>query len=375
MKNNRKEITILSLVIVFVLTILLSSSYAWFTVTAESNNTTTIKVGDLNLAFTDNNQDVELLNKTPISIDDAFEEDGYTFTLTNTGSIKSKYTVVLEDKELNDGESRLDNKYVRYILKSGNSTKIGFISDLVEGKLVEGILVKNGEVTYNLKLFLDEDTFDKDAAGKILKKEIKISAEQDNSDVSANKILTPMANITVTPGSNESLDEIKIGTEEFYILANNNEQLTLLAKGVLTSNYIQGTEDYLKVSYSDTNYWSGKVGTGLQYPGNYENGLYPYVYDENSHVYQVVNTYANKIKEFGIDKTSGRLITYDEGNALSEKIRKVDRKITYWTGSAKADDRMWTVAASTMSFVMAYTSEYYVRPVVIIPSYYLKLDS
>ena len=133
MKNNRKEITILSLVIVFVLTILLSSSYAWFTVTAESNNTTTIKVGDLDLAFTDNNQNVELLNKTPIPIDDAFEEDGYTFTLTNTGSIKSKYTVVLEetsDYAKHNVNRRLANEYIDY-------------SIYAEGKKIDGTLNNN----------------------------------------------------------------------------------------------------------------------------------------------------------------------------------------------------------------------------------------
>ena len=387
MKSNRKEITILSLVIVFVLTILLSSSYAWFTVTAESNNTTTIKVGDLNLVFTDNNQDVDLLNKTPIPIDDAFEEDGYTFTLTNTGSIKSKYTVVLEDKELNDGESRLDNKYVRYILKSGNSTKIGFISDLTEGKLVEGILVKNGEVTYNLKLFLDEDVFDKDAAGKILKKEIKISAEQDNSDVSANKILTPMPRIVKVSGDGTAVgDVVRIEDEEFYVVGRGTEtesgKVKLLTKYTIKDN-VQNQNMIEHVAFiNDTNcYWANNVGEGKKYPGNYyPNGNpYPYVYDENSKVYPKVENYVSKISNFGINNVTGRLLSYEENSVLPASINNTTINTAYWLGSAYDADNLWDSYShrgveriESGDVTQIYIDSSLIRPVILIPSYYLK---
>ncbi len=180
--NARKQVAVLTAVIAMILVVLIDSSYAWYTVTKTSDKTVGIKAGTLNLEFDKGeSEEITLTDVIPLRDQDALSSEGYSFKVTNRGSISSNYTISLVDKDLNSGEDKLDEKYVKYnIERDGESVKTDFLSTLEEGKIVAGSLDKDGESTFTIRLWLDENTFTKDATNKVLKKTIKISATQKN---------------------------------------------------------------------------------------------------------------------------------------------------------------------------------------------------
>ena len=97
-------------------------------------------------------------------------------------------------------------------------------------------------------------------------------------------------------------DVVKISTEEFFVVSNDtsNNKLTLITKYNINvgdnkkPGVKEGVQDpdikgkrldtsipvYGTVPFSTTNYWSGKVGAGLEYPGDFEPYDFAFVYDE-----------------------------------------------------------------------------------------------
>ncbi len=162
---------------------------------------------------------------------------------------------------------------------------------------------------------------------------------------------------------------VEIGNEEFYVVGQGtgkeSGKTKLLTKKVINNNVQSSTCNYLK--FATTKYWVGKVGDGLQYPGNYSGNPYPYVYDENSSLYSVVNNYVNKIKLAGVSKATGRLLSHEETVALPSDIRNIGEY--YWTGSADSDNNVTGVFNDgTMYSRDISSSTRCVRPVILVPT-------
>ena len=178
--SSRKQVVILTAVIAMVLVVLIDTSYAWFVVTKDSEKTVGIKAGNLDLSFDDGgSSDIKISDMLPISDSDGENSNGYSFRIKNTGSIRSDYIIYLVDKEITTGEEKLNDKYMKYsISKNDLLYKKDFVSNMTDDILVSGSLESDEENTFNLKLWLDEESFDTDAISKVFNKTIKISASQ-----------------------------------------------------------------------------------------------------------------------------------------------------------------------------------------------------
>jgi len=186
----------------------------------------------------------------------------------------------------------------------------------------------------------------------------------NGSDEECNYGKTPCTLNDVDKDGKASLsDIITCGTENFYVMYNENEEITMLSKYNLHvgySYYSDGTinngvnvelenptgiqnelakgllDDYTSiggVAFSSTNYWE----TGNYSPAG--NSLYKYVYDNNSTIYNYVNNYENYLIGIGISTAKATLISYEEIMDLKEnKGNPQWLYVTcYWTGSASDD--------------------------------------
>ena len=198
------------------------------------------------------------------------------------------------------------------------------------------------------------------------------------------------ASVVYPSGKNKSTvvmgDIVKLGSEQFYVMKHVGEKLYLLAKYNLKvggiyeyggsyskirdytdsdpgyglqsaeakgyQGYSTGSAMYGVVFFSNTSYWSGKVGT--EYPGVYCNTLsydsvttFTYVYDDNSSIKPFVDNYKEALENMGYCIKEARLMrieeafelgcgggqTYCSNNGAPEWVYSVP----YWLGTPFSD--------------------------------------
>ena len=205
----------------------------------------------------------------------------------------------------------------------------------------------------------------------------------------------------------ESGDIVTIGTEEFYVVRHDGDDLILLAHYNLKVGYIYGSSligEYTSedegygiqssevrgvlsgnsnsngtLAFSTTNYWGGKVGT--DYPGIYcnysnSNAYVPgancaYVYDSNSILYQYVQNYKTYLSRLGARIKEARLMSLDESGYFRSINYSAWNETSYWLGTVRDNDtgRIWGVtnpSGFVHGYYMATPKTYGVRPVIVI---------
>ena len=173
-KDKRKKILKVSgLIGLFLL--VFGLSYALFQVTLNGTKKVKVKTGKLELQLLDENDSpiyvtgqnnessfaINLDNQVPVDDETGLSTTGFTFKLKNTGSIDARYTIYLDDVALDQGETRIDDQYVKYSLtKNGTTSSPALLSTTVvnnERKLDSGIIEDDETNTYTLKIWIDEE--------------------------------------------------------------------------------------------------------------------------------------------------------------------------------------------------------------------------
>ncbi len=273
------------------------------------------------------------------------------------------------------------------------------VNDLNEDKIVSGI--QEGEVKNKILI-----------TGKDGKNNIVIY----NSDCTGTTNSTGISNVIYPDGKTKETvvtgDLVKIGTEDFYVMKHDGNDLVLLArynlklgnicdgnKNVIGS-YPTDSEGYglqssdasgflLRVStysgsipFSEVHYWSSGVGT--TYPGNYcdydvddytPETKCAYVYDSHSNLYQYLNSYKSYLEQQGATIKKARLIKLEELLELGcnmevhtcQNAPSFIGKISFWTGTARSENLLWAVSNSVFG-ALDSTSDMTMglRPVIII---------
>lgn len=160
-------------------------------------------------------------------------------------------------------------------------------------------------------------------------------------------------------------------TQKYYVLSSDATETVLFAKEALTNDSKLSSE-YQPYIFTNTAYWKDNVGPSLDYSGSYTGTPnYPYVYDRNSSIYNVLERYKIKLNNLGVNATSIRLISYEELQVLSNDIIKgFDSTYTYITGSAYDDNNYWVMSSNgtaSESLVSLHDS-FAVRPVIVVPT-------
>ena len=239
-KKNKKEITKIAFLAVILLTIVLGTSYAFFTIFIDEGTESEIVAGTFNVKFYEG-RNINLANASPMSDEEGLATDGYTFTIENTGTINANYNVSLEEKTATG--NTLDKKYIKYSVKVGDGD---WSTPRILGDNQNGMLINNGElsatsgenqVKYEIKLWLREDA-DNSAQGKRFSARLVVSGVQSNANNldkigSATPIIKLNGNSVVNVKQGEDYQELGVSA-------------VLDDKDTITTNQVEYSYTYLK---------------------------------------------------------------------------------------------------------------------------------
>ena len=239
--KNKKIIILIILILISILT-LIGSSYDLLTKTFTSKKLS-VEVGTLKVYFTEVNA-INLDNTKPMSDSDGLNTTPYTFTITNSGTIDSYYTISNEE----DTNNTLDTTYLKYKLVSNDGYDSGIkrLKDIGTGtyRIVdERSLLKSKSVTYKLYLWISSDAGN-NIQNKIYKSKIIVNS------------------ISNRVGDTYCLDNGFTKLSDCMLVLNNHEATTDVAK---TNIKAKGTPDFSKTATTDEGLFMAEDDEGESY--------------------------------------------------------------------------------------------------------------
>ena len=182
-KGQNIFLVILLVILIF---IILGISYAFLQTSFFASNDNVLKVGSLALVLDESDGNAITVSADgPLSDSEGVNLDNYySFKLTNNGKVASSYTIYLDNQPLDDGDVRIDQKYVHYSLERDNSNNIAKALT-GEQKLESGIINSGQTINYKLRLWFSSD-MPAEEENKVFKAKLRIEGASP-SEESLNK--------------------------------------------------------------------------------------------------------------------------------------------------------------------------------------------
>ena len=157
MKSKRQNIFLI-IIFVILISITLGISYAFLQTSFFASKESILKVGSLSLVLDESKGNAITVSADgPLSDDEGVNLDNYyAFKLTNNGKVASQYTIYLDDQPLDDGDVRINQKYIHYSLEKDKSNNIAK-SLTGDQKLETGIIKSKQTINYKLRLWFSSD--------------------------------------------------------------------------------------------------------------------------------------------------------------------------------------------------------------------------
>jgi hypothetical protein len=157
MKFKRQNI-FLTIVLIILISITLGISYAFLQTSFFASKESILKVGSLALVLDESDGNAITVSADgPLSDSEGVNLDNYySFKLTNNGKVASSYTIYLDNQPLDDGDVRINQKYIHYSLEKDESNNIAK-SLTGNQKLESGIINSKQTINYKLRLWFSSD--------------------------------------------------------------------------------------------------------------------------------------------------------------------------------------------------------------------------
>jgi len=169
----RYRIPLAVISIMMVGTMFLASSYAYWKATAYQEVANVIESGCFSVEYTEQTESVSLKNSYPLTDIEGLKTKPYSFTIKNTCTVNAEYTVYLNTLQV-DG-TKIDDSLISYALENSidqkneakklntatiNTDTSSFSYDkplLTSYALDTKVIAPGGKVSYDLRLWIDED--------------------------------------------------------------------------------------------------------------------------------------------------------------------------------------------------------------------------
>ena len=171
--------------IIGTLILLIGVSYAYWRLTLTQTGTNQIASSCFDITLTNEQNAINLQRAYPILDEEGKKLTPYTFTITNNCDTFASYSVNLKLLNTVLEENRLSSGFVKVMLDENTPTVLNTntnVTPTLENayeayELTTGYLDANASVTYNLRLWMDQDvTIEDDAMNKQLESKITITA-------------------------------------------------------------------------------------------------------------------------------------------------------------------------------------------------------
>ena len=180
MENLRKNNKVLVIMLLAFIIVIIALTAAVFSYRKPGTVANKITLGKLELTLTEGNA-ITLNDTYPMTDDDGKKLTGFTFSLKNTGSTASTYSIYLDDVSVDGGDTRLNDKYIKYSFTKdsvvGAAKPLTDLGTNQQRVLDTGTIAKNTTISYNLKLWVSSD-IDADIGGQVWKGKLRIEGEQ-----------------------------------------------------------------------------------------------------------------------------------------------------------------------------------------------------
>ena len=184
-KINKQNIFLIILLLILIF-IILGISYAFLQTSFFATKDSVLKVGSLSLVLDESEGNAITVSADgPLSDSEGVNLDNYySFKLTNNGKVASSYTIYLDNQPLDEGDVRIDQKYVHYSLERDDSNNVAK-SLTGEQKLESGIINSKQTINYKLRLWFSSD-MTAEEENKVFKAKLRIEGAS-TSEESLNK--------------------------------------------------------------------------------------------------------------------------------------------------------------------------------------------
>ena len=181
-KKPRKK-KFLILVVIFLILLCVGVSYALWQFITSQTNPNKIASTCLDISLTSETDAIKMENTFPITDEEGMETSPYTFTITNTCNTFLSYEVILGMTN----ETTLKSEYIAAVLDTSaietlNTYESTEVNGYKEARILRtGSLSSGDEVTYNLRLWMDEDVeATEDAMNKTFASKVIVRATVSN---------------------------------------------------------------------------------------------------------------------------------------------------------------------------------------------------
>ena len=374
MKDKRTKTLIIAIIIALLVAII-STSYAFFTISNKTGSEETITSGTMALTLHDGPK-----IETNFMIPGEYIEK--TFYVTNTGSLATSYDIYLSEV-VNDFADKTDLVYTLTSSDGGYSTPSQVQVPSTETKIVDSQSIGTSTTHhYTLRItFLNKNEAQDDNQGKHFSGKLQINEYQaapsggGNNGGGSNP--SPSLQPTVISGDLDTIgSEVTLGDEEFFVIGKpDSTHVKLITKYKLDENNMQSADYYVDVPFSSSDYFNGpsyKTSPSLIYyneastlnspPDDPDEPFTPIyasmnlyeVYDSNASVSTKVDTYVTYLNSLGYSVT-GRLLLFSE-DVTSSNILHGYCEGNDGCGSLYVDP---SNIGSSLADALTYTSEYW----------------
>lgn len=173
-KDYKKQTRVLAVAIGILILTIIGISYAWLMLIVKGDQGITMTVEYFKVTF-EEKDGINLVDAYPLGDSMGLDSDGYAFSVKNEGLVKASYKIYLDDTELEAGESRIPDDFLKYTLtKNGTESSPAILTNrLLSTNTLEGLKTDK----YLLKMWLTSDK-DGDGYGKVFRGKIRIVATE-----------------------------------------------------------------------------------------------------------------------------------------------------------------------------------------------------
>ena len=189
--DNQKKKLIIIITLLIILILGLGITYAWLIQTINGEKIQSMRVGTFRFSLTEENS-LTINSGEFLKDSDGLKQEGFKFTVQNVGKGYGSYSVYLDDNSISSGQTRIDDKFIRYSLGVNDDTT-GTPTNLTSRKIYSGGLDASEKDTFTLRLWLNP-AVNGDIGGQVFKVKLRIEVNQQIPTPVADKLLAGVGN-------------------------------------------------------------------------------------------------------------------------------------------------------------------------------------
>ena len=189
--NNQKKKLIIAITLLIIIILGLGITYAWLIQIVNGEKIQSMRVGTFRFSLTEENS-LTINSGEFLKDSDGLKQEGFKFTVQNIGKGYGSYSVYLDDDSISSGQTRIDDKFIRYSL-GVNTDTTGTPTNLTSRKIYSGGLDASEKDTFILRLWLNP-AVNGDIGGQVFKVKLRIEVNQQIPTPVADKLLAGVGN-------------------------------------------------------------------------------------------------------------------------------------------------------------------------------------